>query len=71
MNLIKRLIAFARPISNLDRRSNYAREVIDIALPVRPLVARHQLTAALHIQLASEIDWQGPRKAATGWQGPR
>lgn len=68
-SLLNKLWAFARPTSNLDRRSNYAREVIDIALPVRPLVARHQRTAALHIQLASEIDWQGPRKAATGWRG--
>lgn len=37
-------------------------DVLEMALPSRPQVRAHQKQAALHVQLAQEIGWKGPRR---------
>jgi hypothetical protein len=44
------------------RRKRDQREVVNQVLPARPQVARHQKQAALHLQLAQEIGWTGPKR---------
>jgi len=46
------------------RRNAMFREVVNEVLPPtsKPLVRLHQKQAALHLQLAQEIGWTGPKR---------
>lgn len=65
--IVKKLAGLLRLKSRLDRRARYARDIIELALPARPQVAQHQRQAALHADLAAEINWTGP----SAWRGNR
>ena len=47
-----------------------ANEILAEIMPARPQVAQHQRSAALHLQLANEINWTGPRfRHPQSWRG--